>query len=66
MDIRGTAILVPNQYRGVYAIRKHLGKYDAICQTNGKVETMTPYQQAQTELDKQKLALDQKKFEAEK
>ena len=39
MDIRGTAILVPNQYRGVYAIRKHLGKYDALCQTNGKVET---------------------------
>lgn len=39
MDIRGTAILVPNQYRGVYAIRKHLGKYDALCQTNGVVKT---------------------------
>ena len=39
MDIRGTAILVPNQYRGVYAIRKHLNKYFALCQTNGNVKT---------------------------
>jgi hypothetical protein len=39
MDIRGTAILVPNQYRGVYAIRKHLNKYYALCQTNGNVQT---------------------------
>lgn len=39
MDIRGTAILVPNQYRGVYAIRKHLNQYFALCQTNGVVET---------------------------
>lgn len=33
--------------------------------TGLKPENMTPYQQAQTELDKQKLALDQKKFDAE-
>ena len=39
MDKRGTAILVPNQYRGVYSIDKHLGKYDALCQRNGKVKT---------------------------
>ena len=35
----GTALLVPNQYRGVYSIDKHLGKYDALCQRNGKVKT---------------------------
>ena len=28
----GVAILVPNQYRGSHEIRKHQGKYDAICQ----------------------------------
>jgi len=39
LDIKGTAILVPNQYRGVYAIRKHLNKYYALCQTNGMVQT---------------------------
>lgn len=29
---RGVAILVPGQYRGAYIIRKHSGKYDAVCQ----------------------------------
>ena len=29
---KGTAILVPNQYRGVWKIRKHQGKYNALCQ----------------------------------
>lgn len=29
---KGTAILVPNQYRGTHIIRKHRGKYDAVCQ----------------------------------
>lgn len=29
---RGVAILVPGQYRGSYIIRKHQGKYDALCQ----------------------------------
>lgn len=28
----GTAILVPNQYRGVYQIDLHQGKYKALCQ----------------------------------
>lgn len=39
LDKRGTAILVPNQYRGVYSIDKHNGKYFALCQRNGKVKT---------------------------
>jgi hypothetical protein len=39
MDKRGTALLVPNQYRGVYSIDKHRGEYDALCQRNGKVKT---------------------------
>ena len=34
----GTAILVPGQYKGVYKIDKHNGKYEALCQRNGKVE----------------------------
>jgi hypothetical protein len=33
----GVAILVPGQYRGVYAISKHQGKYDAVCQRLGNV-----------------------------
>lgn len=31
-NIRGTAILVPGQYRGAYEIDKHRGKYLALCQ----------------------------------
>tara|TARA_Y100000310_G_scaffold327340_1_gene393543 strand:- start:1342 stop:1965 length:624 start_codon:yes stop_codon:yes gene_type:complete len=34
----GAAILVPGQYMGVYKIAKHRGKYDALCQKNGKVK----------------------------
>ena len=34
----GTAILVPGQYKGVYKIDKHNGKYEALCQRNGKVK----------------------------
>jgi len=34
----GAAILVPGQYRGVYRVAKHRGKYDALCQKNGKVK----------------------------
>jgi hypothetical protein len=34
----GAAILVPGQYRGVYSAAKHRGKYDALCQKNGKVK----------------------------
>lgn len=33
----GCAILVPGQYRNIYAIRLHNGKYNALCQTYGKV-----------------------------
>jgi len=29
---RGVAIIVPGQYRGSHIIRKHQGKYDALCQ----------------------------------
>ena len=38
MNVGGTAIMVPGQYRGVYKIDKHAGKYDALCQRNGKVK----------------------------
>lgn len=38
MSNKGTAILVPNQYRGVYSIDLHNNKYYALCQRNGKVE----------------------------
>ena len=32
MNVSGTAILVPGQYRGTYKIAKHRGQYDALCQ----------------------------------
>jgi len=35
MNVSGTAILCPDQYRGVYKIDKHRGKYDALCQRGG-------------------------------
>lgn len=35
---KGTAILVPGQYRGVYKIDKHRGKYEALCQRNKPVK----------------------------
>ena len=35
---KGTAILVPGQYRGVYAIGLHNGKYEALCQRLGPVK----------------------------
>jgi hypothetical protein len=34
---KGVARLVPGQYRGVYKIDKHQGKYDALCQRLGNV-----------------------------
>lgn len=34
---KGCAILVPGQYRGVYALDMHLGKYEALCQRGGTV-----------------------------
>jgi hypothetical protein len=38
MKVTGTAILVAGQYRGVYKIDKHRGKYDALCQRGGRVK----------------------------
>lgn len=35
---KGTAILVPGQYRGVYAVDLHNGKYKAVCQRLGAVK----------------------------
>jgi hypothetical protein len=35
---KGCALLVPNQYRGVYKLDKHNGKYTALCQRLGEVE----------------------------
>ena len=34
---RGVAILKPGQYRGVYKLDMHRGKYLALCQRNGEV-----------------------------
>jgi hypothetical protein len=34
---KGVARLVPNQYRGVWKIDKHQGKYEALCQRLGEV-----------------------------
>ena len=34
---KGVARLVPGQYRGVWTIDKHQGKYEALCQRNGNV-----------------------------
>ena len=31
-NANGVARLVPNQYRGVYAVSMHQGKYQAVCQ----------------------------------
>lgn len=38
INSKGTAILAPGQYRNVYKIDKHNGKYDALCQRNGPVK----------------------------
>ena len=38
MRVEGTAILVPGQYRGVYKLDYHRGKYLALCQRNGRVK----------------------------
>lgn len=38
LNPKGCAILVPGQYLNVWAIDKHLGKYDALCQRLGPVK----------------------------
>ncbi len=43
----GVARLVPGQYRGVWEIDKHQGKYDALCQRKGDV---TVYRDANKDL----------------
>lgn len=35
LTVNGTAILKPGQYRSSHAIRKHLGRYEAVCQKPG-------------------------------
>lgn len=37
-NVNGVARLVPGQYRGVYSIDKHQGKYEALCQRLGNVK----------------------------
>lgn len=37
-NVNGVARLVPGQYRSIYEISKHQGKYDALCQRNGDVK----------------------------
>jgi len=37
-NVNGVARLVPGQYRGVWAIDKHQGKYEALCQRLGAVK----------------------------
>lgn len=38
MNVNGTGILVPGQYRGAYMLDVHNGKYPALCQRLGKVK----------------------------
>jgi hypothetical protein len=37
MNVNGTAILCPGQYRGAYKVGKHAGKYDALCQQGAPI-----------------------------
>ncbi len=37
-NVNGTAVLVPGQYRSVWKIDLHQGKYEALCQRNGQVK----------------------------
>tara|TARA_R110002110_G_scaffold316231_1_gene529222 strand:- start:5046 stop:5603 length:558 start_codon:yes stop_codon:yes gene_type:complete len=38
INVNGTAILVPGQYRGAYKLGRHRGKYEALVQTGGRVK----------------------------
>ena len=38
INVDGAAILVPGQYRGVYHIGMHRGKYEALCQRGATVK----------------------------
>ena len=37
LNVRGAAILVPGQYKGIYKLDLHGGRYRALCQRNGSV-----------------------------
>lgn len=37
VNVNGTAILAPDQYRGVYSVDKHKNRYEALCQRLGPV-----------------------------
>jgi hypothetical protein len=37
-NVKGVARLVPGQYRGVWTVDKHQGKYEALCQRLGNVK----------------------------
>jgi len=37
LQVKGTAILCPGHYRGVWEIDGHAGKYEALCQRGGEV-----------------------------
>lgn len=52
---KGVSRLVPAQYRGVWSIDKHQGKYDALCQRNG---TVTVYRDANKDLTYQETVTD--------
>ena len=52
---KGVGRLVPGQYRGVWSIDKHQGKYDALCQRNG---TVTVYRDANRDLTFQETVTD--------
>tara|TARA_R110000822_G_scaffold47109_3_gene125137 strand:- start:9173 stop:9775 length:603 start_codon:yes stop_codon:yes gene_type:complete len=38
MNPKGTALVVPNQYKGIYRLDKHLGQYTALCQRCGDIQ----------------------------
>ncbi len=52
---KGIARLVPGQYRGVYAISKHGGKYEALCQRLGNV---TVWRDADKDMDYDEIKTD--------
>jgi hypothetical protein len=46
-NVNGVARLVPGQYRATYAIAKHQGKYEALCQ---RLQPVTVYRDANKDL----------------
>jgi len=40
VNVEGTAILCEGQYKGVYSLALHQGKYRALCQRNGNVKVV--------------------------